>query len=110
MIAGLKRDLAESERIGRELLDELEQAGLLHGTASGDDLRGRLDALAGSAVRTEADLQAASWRIRKLERELAEAEHTHAEPCAVQIELEQALAAARDEVASLRRELASTTH
>jgi hypothetical protein len=60
------------------------------------------------AARTEADLQAATWRIAQLERELAEARRLAPEPAAVQLELEEALAAARDEVASLRRALGAS--
>lgn len=86
--------------------------GSTQGTPSGggEDLRGQLDALAHGAARTEADLQAAAWRIAQLERELASArgEAGGADQAGtVQIELEQALAAARDEVASLRRALGS---
>src|SRR5262249_14925819 len=113
VIASLTRDLRESERVGREMLGDLEAlrswsgnaAMVSGGLAPGDDLRGRLDALAASAARSEADLQAAAWRIAQLERELSEARRQESEPSSVQIELEEALAAARDEVASLRRAL-----
>jgi len=109
VIAALTRDLRESERVGRELLGELLALRAPNGTgphaAGPDDLRARLDVLAESAARSEADLQAATWRIAQLERELSEARHEGPEPASVQIELEQALAAARDEVASLRRAL-----
>jgi hypothetical protein len=115
VIAGLHRDLREGERVGKELLGELEAlrpwtgngvSQASGGWAQDDDLRGRLDALASGAARSEADLQAATWRIAQLERELGEARRTSVEPTPVQAELEQALAAARDEVASLRRALA----
>lgn len=107
VIAALTRDLREAERVGRELLGEL--AGGSNGApvvAAGEvDLRGRLDALAESAARAEADLQAASWRIAQLERELGEARRATGQPERAQIELEEALTAARDEVAALRRAL-----
>jgi predicted nucleic acid-binding Zn-ribbon protein len=117
VIARLTDELHESERVGRELLAEVEELrGWSHGEAvaaaplavPGDDLRARMDALATGAARSEADLQAATWRIAQLERELADARHEPVEPAPVQLELEQALAAARDEVASLRRALAAT--
>ena len=95
VIAALTRDLREAERVGRELLGEL--AGGSNGVvvAPGDvDLRGRLDALAASAARAEADLQAASWRIAQLERELGEARRATGQPERAQIELEEARAAA----------------
>jgi chromosome segregation ATPase len=109
-IAALTRDLHESERVGRELLAELEDRAAprveptIASGSTGPDLRGRLDALAVTAARSEADLQAAAWRIAQLERELADA-RLAPEQTAVQLELEQALSAARDEVASLRRAL-----
>jgi hypothetical protein len=113
-ITALKRDLRESERTGRELLDELTSARSPSGAATTlptvnavnvaelADLEAQLDRLAQSAARSQADLQAASWRIAQLEREVRDAAEPPA-PSAVQSELEAALAAARDEVASLRR-------
>jgi SAM-dependent methyltransferase len=120
VVAALTRDLRESERIGKELLEELQQREASREASLGFDVsdvsshaaagewRGRLDALAMGAARTEADLQAATWRIAQLERELAEARRLAPEPAAVQLELEEALAAARDEVASLRRALGTS--
>jgi predicted RNase H-like nuclease (RuvC/YqgF family)/SAM-dependent methyltransferase len=109
VIAALGRDLREAERVGKELLAELDAAHAGNGTTppsgAAEDLRGRLDALAQSAARGEADLQAATWRIAQLERELADARRSAGAPARAQIELEQALAAARDEVAALRRAL-----
>jgi predicted nucleic acid-binding Zn-ribbon protein len=114
LITSLKRDLREGERIGRELLDELTQARATNGAGTAAPvvsvvnavnvtvLEGQLDRLAQSAARSQADLQAATWRIAQLERELRDA----AEPpdaTEIQADLEAALAAARDEVASLRR-------
>lgn len=92
LISLLQRDLRESERIGRELVEELEAlrqnladlesppAPRVPATSAEsreliDDLRARLDTLAARGAKSEADLQAASWRIAQLERELAEA-HT----------------------------------
>jgi SAM-dependent methyltransferase len=107
VITALQRDLRESERVGRELLGELTSLGG-NGTASpaAEELRARLDTLAQSAARGEADLQAASWKIAQLERELTDA-RSGAPAAPAQVELEQALAAARDEVAALRRALES---
>jgi len=118
VITALTRDLRESERVGKELIGELEAHRVWGGNGNGngegarppasDELRGRLDALAAGAARSEADLQAATWRIAQLERELDQAHRAHDQgslPTPVQLELEQALAAARDEVASLRRAL-----
>lgn len=115
LIASLKDDLRESERTGRELLDELTSARASTPPPNGAstasptvhnvnvaDLEGQLDRLAQSAARSQADLQAATWRITQLERELRDA----AEPpqaTEIQAELAAALAAARDEVAALRR-------
>lgn len=87
VVAGLQRDLRESERVGRELVDALA---LAHGEAMGEEpepaeepaasepdeetmaLRRRLDALAVKAAKCEAELQAASWRNVQLEQRLAE--------------------------------------
>jgi hypothetical protein len=97
--------------VGRELLAEVEElrgwspGEVAAAVTPGEDLRSRMDALAAGAARSEADLQAATWRIAQLERELTDARREPAEPTPVQMELEQALAAARDEVASLRRAL-----
>jgi hypothetical protein len=119
MIASLQRDLRESERIGKELIGELEA--LREGAeaplslrqapippvsvADGEriqDLRLRLDALAARSAKSEADLQAASWRVAQLERELADAQAAPTNPPAALLELEQALSAARAEIAALR--------
>ncbi len=117
VVTALKKDLRESERVGRELLDELTAGRATNGAATTApivntvttvtsvnvlELEAQLDRLAQSAARGQADLQAASWRIAQLEREARDA----AEPPAaseIQAELEAALAAARDEVAALRR-------
>lgn len=111
-VTELERAMRESERVGKELLVELEEARTEGAAVPSvppasvpDALRGRLDALAANAARSEAELQTATWRIAQLERELAEARPGASEPSSVQVELEQALAAARDEVASLRRAL-----
>jgi predicted nucleic acid-binding Zn-ribbon protein/SAM-dependent methyltransferase len=108
-IAALNRDLRESERIGRELLSDLTAARTPNGAGpSGEELKGRLDALAQSAARGEADLTAAQWRIAQLERELAGVHDVATHPSRAQQELEDALAAARDEVAALRKALSET--
>ncbi|MGK3985428.1 hypothetical protein WME99_20450 [Sorangium sp. So ce136] len=126
VIASLKAQLRESERVGKELVDELgtvfeASAGGGSGQATGggpggatgggpggpgdaaEALRQQLDALARSAASSEADLRAASWKIAQLERELGEARDTAASPAALHDELEQALVAAQAEIAALRR-------
>lgn len=118
-IVKLQRDLVESERIGRELVQELEQhgafgggsgpAGTNGGGAETDDgTTSQLDALAESLAKREADLTAASWRISQLERELSVAtrDEQHA-PDRVRSELEEALVAAQQELAQLRQALSS---
>lgn len=125
VITALQRDLRESERLGKELIEELEA--LRSGSDAADareaveppavsadaqlahELRTRLDALAGRSAKSEADLQAASWRIAQLERQLEEAQSTNTERPSANLDLERALAAARDEIAALRHAL-STAH
>ncbi|XXX74944.1 hypothetical protein WMF30_45555 [Sorangium sp. So ce134] len=128
VIASLRAQLLESERVGKELVDELGTVfassataerggpgqaagggpgGALPGTGGPGDaveaLRQQLDALARSAAASEADLRAASWKIAQLERELTEARDTAGSPPALHEELEQALIAAQAEIAALRR-------
>ncbi|WP_437481113.1 hypothetical protein WME75_36930 [Sorangium sp. So ce1014] len=127
VIASLKAQLRESERVGKELVDELgtvftsataeqggpgeaaggEPGGTLPGPGGPGDaveaLRQQLDALARSAAASEADVHAASWKIAQLERELTEARSTAGSPPALHEELEQALIAAQAEIAALRR-------
>ncbi|WP_437966051.1 hypothetical protein WMF04_41535 [Sorangium sp. So ce260] len=127
VIASLKAQLRESERVGKELVDELgtvfesataerggpgqaaggEPGGTPQGPGGPGDaaeaLRQQLDALARSAAASEADLRAASWKIAQLERELTEARGTVGAPPALHEELEQALIAAQAEIAALRR-------
>lgn len=127
VIASLMGQLRESERVGKELVDEL---GTVFASASTDDggpgqaadggqggalagqggpggaveaLRQQLDALARSAASSEADLRAAGWKIAQLERELTDARDTAGSPPALHEELEQALVAAQAEIAALRR-------
>ncbi|WP_437286328.1 hypothetical protein [Sorangium sp. So ce406] len=128
VIAALKAQLRESERVGKELVDELGTVfeasaagrggpgdaaggggpgGVLPGSGGQGDaaeaLRQQLDALARSAASSEADVRAAGWKIAQLERELAEARATAGSPQALHDELEQALIAAQAEIAALRR-------
>ncbi|WP_437333606.1 hypothetical protein [Sorangium sp. So ce394] len=127
VIASLKAQLLESERVGKELVDELGTAfasgtaesggpgqaagggsgGALPGNGGQGDaveaLRQQLDALARSAAASEADLRAASWKVAQLERELSEARDTAGAPQALHDALEQALVAAQAEIAALRR-------
>ncbi|WP_437276902.1 hypothetical protein WME90_37475 [Sorangium sp. So ce375] len=126
VIASLMTQLRESERVGKELVDELGtvfvsattdrggsgpaadggSGGALTGSGGQGDaveaLRQQLDALARSAASSEADLRAASWKIAQLEREVTEAREAAGAP-ALHEELEQALIAAQAEIASLRR-------
>lgn len=77
-VSTLERELRESERIGRELIQELATSAL-SAAASGPveegdmQLRRRLDALATKAAQCEAELQAMSWRNIQLEQRLADA-------------------------------------
>ena len=119
LIVALQAELRESERVGKELVDELGHlfeasphgegaaggGSAQEGPAAGESkeaLRRQLDTLAHSAARYEADLHAATWRIAQLERELSEA-RVSVEPARVHEELEQALSAAQAELAALRR-------
>ncbi|TKD09723.1 class I SAM-dependent methyltransferase [Polyangium fumosum] len=68
-----------------------------------ETMKTQLDTLAARAARSEADLKAAEWRIAQLELALASAERGEGEPAAVAVELEQALLAAHQELATLRR-------
>ena len=140
VVTTLRKELRESDRIGKELITELEAAlfeatpgsptsapgagspGVPSGGPAGGvdpyaqlapeapaemSLTQRLDTLAETAARREADLHAASWRIAELELRLADAGLAgSSDPLTVHDELEQALVAAHGEVASLRRALA----
>jgi predicted nucleic acid-binding Zn-ribbon protein len=140
VVTTLRKELRESDRIGKELITELEAAlfeaapgsptsapgagssGVPSGGPAGGvdpyaqlapeapaemSLMQRLDTLADTAARREADLHAASWRIAELELRLADAGLAgSSDPLTVHDELEQALVAAHGEVASLRRALA----
>lgn len=63
----------------------------------------QLDMLAARAARAEADLEAARWRISQLEHAAIVSDQDEVEPAAVAVELEQALLASRQELATLRR-------
>jgi SAM-dependent methyltransferase len=140
-ITELERQLREGERVGKELLEELEALraegtsgatnGGVAGAAGGGGVGAslpqgpsfapsaapapieaaplppgsmpQLDFLADRAARAEADLQAARWRITQLEQSLAAEERGEHTPDAVQLHLEQALLAAHQELAALRR-------
>jgi len=145
-IASLERDLRESLRVGKELVDELDTlrstsspppadeapvapaaappngAAPAHGGFASaaeaatneiatlpelttEAMKTQLDTLAVRAARSEADLKAAQWRISQLELSLASTERGEGEPTAVAVELEQALLAAHQELATLRRAL-----
>lgn len=103
VVAKLKKDVREGERIGRELLARLLAADTPshNGETSGDmlALRAQLEALAQRCSRYEADLQAASWKIASL------TEARGADDASDHEKLEEALRIAHEEMAELRREL-----
>jgi len=63
----------------------------------------QLDVLAVRAARAEADLEAARWRISQLEHAGMGFDRDEVEPTAIAVELEQALLASQQELATLRR-------
>jgi hypothetical protein len=63
----------------------------------------QLDGLAARAARAEADLEAARWRISQLEHAGIGFDREDVEPAAIAVELEQALLASQQELATLRR-------
>lgn len=63
----------------------------------------QLDALAARAARAEADLETARWRISQLEHAGIGFDREDVEPAAIAVELEQALLASQQELATLRR-------
>jgi chromosome segregation ATPase len=102
VVAQLQRDLREAERIGRDLVSELESASNERDASAGtSQLAARLDSLAAIAAKAQADLEAAKWRITQLERDAADSA-TRLDPSRAQAELERALAAAHEEIAALR--------
>ncbi len=108
LIAKLRRDLKESDRIGREILSRLLQArpqGESNGAPTQGELgalRNQLEVLAQRCSRYEADLHAASWKIDSLTSSAddggAASDHD---------KLEKALRIAHEDLAKLRRELAA---
>ena len=115
-VGRLQRDLKESERIGRELLDELSaaRAVMVPHVANGPGapanehvLREQLDRLSETYARCEADKHACDWRIAQLERELAEAKPgPNVAPASLSPVLEDALRQCQAEVAMLRHVVA----
>jgi hypothetical protein len=101
----LRADLAESERIGRELVQRLQTApkpaAASAEPADGDALRAQAESLAQRCARTEADLHAATWKIAALSRELEDRNDA-----GDQDKLEEALRAAHEELGTLRQKLA----
>ncbi|UQA62148.1 hypothetical protein [Polyangium aurulentum] len=138
-ITQLERELREGLRVGKELLEQLQERGFEgapDGSANGEPgtpepeadpsdqppptaaapvlpgpvasgpsevVVAQLDTLASRAARAEADLKAAEWRIAQLEHMLVAEERGYLEPATVELQLEQALMAAQQEIASLRR-------
>ncbi len=114
MVVRLQAELKEGERVGRELLRDLEQtrAGLDAGRPSeppptdqtGDTpTAGQLEALVQKCCRYEADAQAARWTIAALEAKVDEGQGQ----AKVDEQLAEALRAAQQELAELRRQLPS---
>jgi hypothetical protein len=103
-ITTLTKDLAEAERIGKELVGELTTKLVDAGLPTVAELERRLDTLAASAARTEADLVASRLRVAELERKLTERDVV---PESSAREVEDALVAAHHELATLRRALAA---
>lgn len=126
-VAELGRELREAERVGRELLFELEAARLLpaqgapaapapanggasgtRGSSSGPNppsaaASAALEELAERAARAEADLMASSWKVSQLERTLAQRAAEAAQPADARLGLlERALVLAQREIAELR--------
>ncbi len=125
-VAKLTRDLRQTERVGRELLFELELAkaassgasgngggsggggggslapGVLQAGAVAGEPDAEVQANAERLARVEADLYAAGWQIARLERELAEAKPEAGQQRDPAHDLSVALAAAQREIASLR--------
>ncbi|NUP11159.1 MAG: hypothetical protein HOW73_34370 [Polyangiaceae bacterium] len=111
-VTRLQRELRETEQVGRELLFELEQARGSNGvngaggggaTPSGEGRGSGSFDLADRAARAEADLMAATWKISRLEREIArQGSPERTDPGVTVRELEVALTAAQREIALLR--------
>lgn len=126
-IAELSRELREAERVGRELLFELESAKALPAPAAaaapapanggGSVARGSasaptpptaaaqaaLEELAERAARAEADLLASGWKLAQLERTLAQRAAESTQPADARLGvLERALVLAQREIAELR--------
>jgi SAM-dependent methyltransferase len=99
----LRAELAESERIGRELVQRLGAAAPRpsDGAPDADALRGQVEALSQRCARCEADLHAATWKVAALTRELEDRREA-----ADQGKLEDALRAAHEELGALRLQLA----
>lgn len=81
-----EKELAEAERLGRELLLELEAARQSPGGGDTGELTAKLDRLAEVNAQREADLAAARWSIEALESRLVDAEGADQ-----RLELERAL-------------------
>ncbi len=114
-IAGLQKDLHEAERVGRDLVQELsarERVALGAEPSELDELTRRLDTLAASAARSEAELVTARLRVTELSRKLEDAERAsppNSAGATAHAELEAALVAAHRELAELRAALAAET-
>ena len=95
----LERDVREAERVGRELVTRLSVGAVVNGEAGA--LRAQVAALTERCTRYEADLRAATWH-EPVEPEVSAADASDV------AKLEQALSAAHDELADLRRRLAES--
>jgi chromosome segregation ATPase len=105
IVAELSAQIRESRRVGRELLRDLMRARQQPPSdapaASSESNSAEIESLRAKCARQQADLEAASWRIRALEEGRPGVE----EPSDDVTKLEQALAASRDELAALRRRI-----
>ncbi|RLB65758.1 MAG: hypothetical protein DRI90_01150 [Deltaproteobacteria bacterium] len=125
MVTRLRAELRESTRIGRELVRDLETAVAATGssdapvatddgnddittTTATSDLKSappaaQLETLIEKCCRYEADAQAASWTIAALNAKLDERQEQNSD----HEKLEEALRAAQEQMADLRRQIAT---
>jgi predicted translin family RNA/ssDNA-binding protein len=115
-VVELERQLRESDRIGRELVVELDAARavtaasdvvdrseLEQARATAERCARELESLGQKCARHEADLRSSEWRIEALQRELEEARNAGNVVEGGDVDkLEAALRAAHDEIARLK--------
>ncbi len=101
-LAKLARDLRETERVGRELLFDLEVARRTPGPGPGGGGGAGPSETSERLARAEADLLSANWNIARLERELDDARPSTGTARDANRDMALALAAAQREIAVLR--------